>query len=92
MEVPENTLLIDLGNEQITMIKIFGSRIGDSHGRIDLKLNAYYISYNEGLVAFFFIQRNKDKHQGTYATHVNQSGVEFMVVHTINELLNLSVN
>lgn len=38
-------------------------------------------------MAFFFIQRNKEKQFGLYATETSQSGVEFMVVHQISKLI-----
>ena len=91
IEVPETNALIDLGGDdgEISMIKLFNVEklfTPDKKGirRPDLKLVCYHISYSAQLVAFFFIQRNKDKQHGLYASQCSQSGVEFMVVKPIS--------
>lgn len=94
LEVPDDTLVIDLGdrNGQLSMVKLYTNDRSlcldqfARHKQInDLKLVSYHISYHAGVVAFFFIQRNMQKQSGLYA-QVNQSGVEFMVVHKIAKL------
>ena len=44
------------------------------------------------MAAFFFIQRNSLKQSGVYTSQTNQTGVEFMVVHKISELVRFSKN
>lgn len=73
------------------MLKLFQQDLfGDR--TIDLKLEAYYISYSKQIVTFFFTQRNMEKLSRLYSTTSTQSGVQFMVCHTIAELIILADN
>ena len=89
-------LILDLGEGDLSLVKLYCNEkmmIGESKKNKkqvnDLKLVSYHISYSTQMVAFFFIQRNMGRVSGLYAG-VNQSGVEFMVVHSFSDLKNMS--
>ena len=74
VEVPENILLMDLGDKdgKISMIQLYNEKkLFQFDTKCDLKLSAYHISYDHGLVVFFFIQRNMLKQSGLYASSCN---------------------
>ena len=68
VEVPDDTLVMDLNNGQISLLRLYSPQLFPPDQPCDLKLSAYHISYSKELVAFFFIQRNKDKQSGMYNT------------------------
>lgn len=94
VEVPDNILLMDLGDQegQLSMLRLYDDRLSSPETPCDLKLTAYHISQTHQLAAFFFIQRNCLKQSGMYTSLTNQTGVEFMVVHKISDLITYSKN
>lgn len=94
LEVPDDMVLLDLktDDKQISMVKLYNTaklfpQNKSAQRKSDLKLVSYHVSYSINVIAFFFIQRNMDKQLDLYATQINQSGVEFMVVHEISDLI-----
>lgn len=75
MEVPDDTIVMDLDDGKISWLRLYSHSLFTPEVPCDLKLVAYHISYTKKLVAFFFIQRNSLKQSGMYTSQTNQAGV-----------------